>query len=590
MGVSLSLLLVERHRREREAQRATEGNLDRQAKYTAIAAELRAFYHERQAAFLSSPARRKAALCTRRAGKTSGICREFLARALERPGYRARYCNTVRDEAKGLAWRADTRQGIVDLIEELAASGHLVVAKDRRDLFDGADVKVDETTLTIDFANHSQITLFAADDATAMERARGRAPHLVVVDEAQKFPLLRRFVEEIIGPSLKDHEDGAIWLCGTPSENLVGLFHDVTANENDDARSKRESGWECHEWGVLDNPHFGATSEERWERAVGQELRERNIDPTNPPEWVVREWFATWHAGSARYVYSVHRWPAPVTFAPLRTSALLRPPCLDKMNPEGRDPSGVSGFVDRWYDHAASMRDLPRTLPGSDSLLTWLFGLGIDFGYSPDAFALKLWAWSPELPADLWSMWSWKRTLVLPDYQRDLVLWFFDSVPGLIHADADPGGLQAGHLEGWRELLGIPVDDAEKSSKRTWIEMLNNDGERGRIHLREGEVHLHEMRHLVWVPKGDKLVEADNRVLADKTIPGRDCCDGGLYSFRRFVSRSRAEYAPPPAPGTPDWYAAEEKRSREAALEQSRARLAEERRAAGDWEWDWDAR
>jgi hypothetical protein len=580
--VSLALLLLERHRRAQEAQ-ATAADAER---YAAIAAELRAWYHPKQAAFLRSPAKRRAALCTRRSGKTAGVCREFLARALEQPGHRSMYVNEVREEARRLFWRADTKQGVVDLLEALAAAGKLTIGAERRDFAKGADVKLDEQALVIDFRNGSQIRIFAADDARAMERARGAAPHLIDVDEAQKFGRLRQFVEEVVGPSLKDY-DGELLLTGTASEWVDGMFHDVTANESDDAVAAREPGWEVHEWSVADNPWFGATPEERWERAIGAELRERNVDLANPPAWVLREWFHRWAVTDARYVYSVHRWPAPVTFAPLRTTTLLRPPCLDKLNPEGRDPSGISGFIDRWYDHAASLRDLPRTLPGSDSLLTWLFGLGIDFGYNPDAFALKLWAWSPEMPADLWSMWSWKRTLVLPDYQRDLVVWFFDQVPGLIHADADPGGLQAGHLEGWREFLGIPVDDAEKSSKRTWIEMLNNDGERGRIHLREGEVHLHEMRHLVWVPKGDKLVEADNRTLADKSIPGRDACDAALYSFRRFVSRSRAEYTPPPTPGTPDWYAAEEKRSREAALEQTRARLAEERQAAGEWEYDW---
>ncbi len=462
---------------------------------------------------------------------------------------------------------------MVDLVEHLAKSGKLKIAAERPDLNKGADVKIDEQSLTLDFANGSQIRIFAADDQKSQERARGSAPHVVWVDEAQKYPNLDTFINEIVGPSLKDY-GGELWLSGTPSEWLDGALYSITKNEDEAAIAERASGWEVHEWSVLDNPWFGSTPEERWERAIGEEMREKNIDVSDPPPWVLREWFAKWTKTDARFVYSVHRWPSPLTFAPLRWTPVV-PAWMTRLDPSGKDPSGISGSVDKWYDHAAAVRDLPLCLPETDTRIEWFFGLGVDFGYNPDPFALVLWAFSPTVP-DLYEMVSWKRTLVLPDWQRDAVRWFFDNIPALVYADGDPGGLQGAHLEGWRELLGIPIDNADKSAKRTWQELINNDGERGRVHMRDSSVYLHEMRHLAWRQQGAKLVESDNRKLADGTIPGRDCCDAGLYSYRRYVSRRTEETAQPPKYGSPEWYALQERTMRDAAIQASARQLADE--------------
>ncbi len=531
-------------------------------RYAAIAEELRAWLHPKQRAFLMSKSKRRAALCTRRSGKTAGSCREFLARALTIPGWGGVYVNEIREEAKGLAWRSRTKQGIVDLIEVLAKEGKLKIAAERPDLARGADVKIDEATLTLDFRNGSQIRVFAADDQKSQDRARGGAPHVVLIDESQKYPFLATFVNEVIGPSLKDFR-GETWLSGTPSEDLTGLFYDVTKNDSEQSITEREKGWEVHEWSVLDNPWFGATAEERWERAIGEELREKNVDISNPPAWVLREWFAKWTKTDARFVYSVHRWPTPIEFAPIRTCPIV-PAWLKQCAPEGRDPSGISGYNDRWYDHQASILDLPQTMPRQRKKIEWLYALGADFGYNPHPFATTLWAFSPMVP-DVYEMFSWKRTLVLPDWQRDCLLWFWAEVKQLAYLVGDPGGQAGANMAGWRDLTGLPIEDAEKAGKATWIEMYNNDGERGRIHLRSGSPLLHEQRHLAWTMVGKTLKEHDDRKLTDGTTPGNDCSDSGLYPYRWLISRRLSTTEPPPVHGSPEWLAAEEAKMERAA-------------------------
>lgn len=568
--MTLAALLAERHRRATEAER---GAVDAE-RYRAIAADLRSWYHPRQAAFLSSKAKRRAALCTRRSGKTAGICREYLARAFELPGHRLMYVNEVRDEARRLFWRADTKQGVVDVLERLELEGKIKIGQDRRDFAKGADVKIDEQALTVDFRNGSQIRVFAADDERAQNRARGAAPHVVTVDEAQKYPRLREFAEEVVGPSLKEHKDppGELWLTGTPSEFFSGLFYSVTANDSDESRSKREQGWEVHEWSVTDNPRFGDTPEERWEQAIGEELREKGIDPSNPPEWVAREWKAVWSAESARFVYWVHRAKHVLTYAPMRYTPHV-PNFLKVLDPEGRDLSGVSGFVDRWYDHEASVKDLPLTYPGTNDRIAWQFALGADFGYDPHAFGVAIWAFCSELP-DLYEMWSWKRTRVIPDYQRDCLLSLAETVP-LSYMVGDPGGQAGSNMEGWRQLAGLQIEDAAKSSKATWQELFNSAIVQGYVHFREGSPMLHEMKHLTWKQVGQQLKEAQDRKLSDGTVPGSDVSDPGLYAARWIIVH-RPEAPKPPIPhGTPEWYAEEERKTREAAMQYSREAIAE---------------
>lgn len=78
-------------------------------------------------------------------------------------------------------------------------------------------------------------------------------------------------------------------------------------------------------------------------------------------------------------------------------------------------------------------------------------------------------------------------------------------------------------------------------------------------------------------------VDLDHEYFANGILVSN--CDAGLYSFRRYISRKTEEPSPPPKQGTPEWFAAEEKRMREGALQATRERIAEERGEYGDG-WD----
>jgi hypothetical protein len=528
--ISLAALLAERQRRDELGRVKTtdEGPSFLERCYQ-LAELLRAEYHPKQRAFCRSKAKRRWAKCTRRAGKSRGCLRESLARALERPNFRAIYCHATRAEARRIAWRSDTRDGWRNLIEQLG----LRVATTRKqfDKDSRTDVLINEGELTIDFRNGSQLAIFAFDRAEDSDKIRGGEKDLVWVDEAQLVPDLRYFVEDVCEGLLAKPrgEAGELWLTGTPSRTLSGLFFDVSKEPE---QGEREAGWEGHEFTVKDNPYFGSTEQERWESTGGEVLRKKGWDPKNPPPQFVREWGGKWTTGDALYVYAVHARP-PHLFAPAR---------VDRET--GR------------YDHATAMRDLPTFITnasGRQEVIEWYFGLGVDIGFRPDPFAWVLWAWSPQI-ADMYEMGSWKKTELIPDRMKDVLARIYEQVGDrLVGFRGDTGGAGASSMiAGWVEQWNLPIEAADKHEKGVWIELYNGEVYARRIHYRIGSVLLAEQRELQWreLKSGERKEHAKRRVkdpaTGEEYVPGNHCCDAGLYSYRDAVGR-RLTFPEPPA-------------------------------------------
>lgn len=495
-------------------------------------------HHPKQRRFWQSTAKRLAALCTRRAGKSDGGVHEWLAKAITIPGWRAVYINTTKDEARKIVWRNDLGTGWLDL---LGVYGEAITrARGTVYAIGGLIARVNLTTLTIDFSNGSQISLFGADDEGAVEKLLGQAKDEVWIDEAQKFPHLRKLIVKIASPLLKDKR-GRVRLTGTPNQDCAGYFYDVTPEP--DSGDAPMVGWEVHRWSVVDNPHFGrkllrdavwfvsategvdvagpfeleaeadrAAEKERWGRTAGEALSENGWDGTEPD--FLREWLGKWVKEDARYVYPVHGVPRHVlVFAPQRLTD----------NPI--DPKHA-----RWYDHELAVRDLPRN---GNRLYEWMFAIGADFGYAETPCALTMWAFTFDRP-DIFEMLSWKQHKVLPDDQRLYLELLWNVVPNIVALAGDPAGQKAADLEAWRTRFSLPIDDADKSAKNTWQTLMAGDIRKGNVHYRENSPLLHEHRHLIYLPTKPGKTRKDDefRRIADGTVPGNDCSDGGLYAYR----------------------------------------------------------
>jgi hypothetical protein len=488
---------------------------EQRRRVAALAGELRAFYYPKQRDFFTSPAKRRATRKTRRAGATAGGCREVIARCLEHAGYRATYVATTRGEARQRAWESDTKSGFLDILRRYGTP--MPVAGVEQLQLAGITVEVRAADLALEFSNGSRVNLFGADDARAINKQRGLAKHLYWIDEAQDFRFLAEMFKGVISPSLADF-NGECWLTGTPSRDLAGMFFEVTRDE------APLPGWEVHAFAQVDNPHFGATPEERWQRAA-ESARIENGWSEDDPDFQ-REYLGRWVRSDARWVYAANAVPLhQLTYAPPRLAG------------------------DGFPDLRAALRDLPG-YPARDYFLA----MGADLG-TRDDFALVIWAWSLRDPI-LYELASWKR----PGLDYDEMAQFLmaarnQAVISTVVADAGGGGKPAvmGWSKKWVDRYQIPIIEATKPNKEVAIATLNTDIRTGRIKLREGSPLLTEWLAHRWAPKRS----ATGRQVED---PGtaNHCADAALYAHRETFAHRYREAPCAPERGTAAWLQQEE--------------------------------
>lgn len=490
----------------------------RQARRLAVAQaeQFTAEWFPEQRAFYEDPAQLVAAICGRRAGKTRGGCRHFVKLARTIRGARLLYLNETRGEAERLAWFGTQNDGMASLVTRY-----------------GINAKLDASDLSIYFPDtDAWIWLRGAKDEREVRKALGGAYHEVWWDEAQKIPpKLESTIREVFMPALLDF-GGRFRTTGTPVRQMAGLFHDATRSDG-----KRNAQWSLHHWTLLNNPHFGATAEERWSRGIVglQRLYGGEDVVTIESPIMQREAFGRWVREDAAFVYAVHRVPHDrLLYAPHRARA--------------------DGFV-----------DVPRAL--ADLPWRWQdaqFALGCDIGWYPDPFALCLWAWHPHDPR-LYEVCSWKRNYMTADEQNAALNAIRQHVAvGMVVADG--GSPSKPTVQGWArewiERYNQPFVEAEKSNKHGSIDTYNNDIVRGLVQFRDGGPLFEEMSQLQW----SGVVSGSGRLVEDPTM-ANDVCDASLYAHRHsYQFRWRPEEKKPDA-GTVEYALREEREIEEDRLD-----------------------
>jgi hypothetical protein len=286
-------LLAEMIRRRRAQERAAKDD-------SARVARLRALAFGEQLAFIDDPSRKKAARCTRRAGKTAMAAIYLLCVALSSPDQTCLYLALTRASAKRLVWR---------WLKELVKRAGLNLPKRA----------FNESELTVNLPNGSVIYIGGAD-ATEEQREKllGGDFSLVIIDEAASFRTdLRALVYETLDASTVDR-DGTICLIGTPGD-FIGpkenrqLFFGVTHDAKTWPDEKPEGGWSLHTWTTFENPHMAA----KWAARVEKIRLER---PTflDSPEYA-RMYEGRWAIDITRLVYryrpernAIVRLPEPI--------------------------------------------------------------------------------------------------------------------------------------------------------------------------------------------------------------------------------------------------------------------------------------
>jgi hypothetical protein len=170
-----------------------------------------------QRAFVEDPSEKKAAVCSRRTGKTEGVAAWFLQAAYASPGSLSVYIALTRNNARLILW--NTLKGI---------DGRYRLGLWFREI-DGQ--------LMVQLPNKHRIWLAGCDNASEVDKFRGVRGESVggirraAIDKAQAFgPYLRTLVDDVLEPALLDQR-GELALCGTPGPIPAGLFYAATTGD-----------------------------------------------------------------------------------------------------------------------------------------------------------------------------------------------------------------------------------------------------------------------------------------------------------------------------------------------------------------------
>jgi len=219
-----------------------------------------------QVAFVNDDSKRVAALCTRRAGKTTALVYKAIRTCLRFPGALIPYIALSRDHARDLFWAP---------LKELNARY-------------GFGFTFNETQLAATAPNGCRIILLGASKTDDIERLRGPKYPLVMLDEAASFGThIETLIISIVGPALRDL-GGQMVMTGTPGSICAGFFYEVTSG------AKRN--WSVHNWSLLNNPHLPDDAKDL------ELIREEEGLSEEDPRYI-REYLGKWVQDNESLVY-----------------------------------------------------------------------------------------------------------------------------------------------------------------------------------------------------------------------------------------------------------------------------------------------
>lgn len=255
----------------------------KRAQYTTkLSDSLLSHSFEGQKTFIVDPAKRKAALCTRRSGKTWGTAIMLLDTALQFPASTCVFLSYTRVKAK------DTMSRPLEHFMRLA----------------NVNFTFNTTEGKYTLENQSRIILRGADKPDEIEKLRGEGYPLAVIDECghgNYADKLDYIVDEILEPCVAEY-DGSIVLIGTPSPFIETLFYNVTGP------TPTETGWSVHNWNWQHN-----TSSKKKGIRVCDEIK-KTIDARLARDKTYihsdgyrREWCAEWVMDPEKLCYRFSR-------------------------------------------------------------------------------------------------------------------------------------------------------------------------------------------------------------------------------------------------------------------------------------------
>ena len=387
--------------------------------------------------------------------------------------------------------------------------------------------------LTWRLPNGANGKLWGADREDLLRSFYGGKNRIPVIDEAAMWRIdLRFFFEQVLEPTVAD-KGGYVVLCGAPGPVMAGLFYEGTREERD----QRLPGFDVHEWGVPDNPYMVealALMEARW-AARDPHYREK--------PWYRRQWLGLWVAEADENVYAY-------------------------------DPIINTAPEDYGID------------PAEDQ-----FVLGMDTGFSA-GMAWVVMSYSPRRHPNVMVHESkWKPELDLEDI-ADIIQRYRDRYRRLVII-ADPNNAQLNNDLQTR--YKIPLIDAQKTSKREWIRIINTEFGWGRVLVMDPEganvdltMELNALKKgwlkgsgLEWDDDGNRIVVGPGEWTEDLSSSTNHCCDALLYGFRYCHGYMYRPVDVGPAPNTPAYFEEKERKLREEHIAKVNKAVQKDNKAKG---------
>lgn len=395
--------------------------------------------HEAQRRLLSDKSRWKAALCSRRAGKTTVALLGLAETATRHAGARVAYMGLTYPSAMNLAWKP---------LKELSRKYKL-------------GWKFNKVDRIIFLPNGSEIFIFAGDKSEDVDKIRGLAFHRFVIDECASYgPHFADLIRKVIQPALGDFQ-GDLWLIGTPGDVPAGYFYEATQ-----PKEKRKPGfkkWSLHHWTVLENPYFEEKSGVSAEEWIRQEMEENGYAEDDPI--FQQEYRGRWAPNTDKLVYAFREDRNLVDEVPfpLRSMTLVL----------GLDFGVVDGFARVVLAYHYS------------SPITYVIRAAVETGLAPSQGVERI----RELQEELFEAMHGRRAVDEAD---------LDSVFDYIVADTEGQGKAWTQELAIR--TGLFVEPAEKQAKRAFIDHINSDYRTGRlVYVRSETLPLQaEVIRLPW--------------------------------------------------------------------------------------------
>jgi len=400
--------------------------------------------------FFRDPSKKKAALCSRRAGKTEAVAAWLLDGAEDTPGGLSVYVALTRNNCRLILWA--TLQAI--------EKRHKI----------GLKFKEIDNQLMVVTKNGHAIWLAGCKDAGEVDKFRGLKIRRAAIDEGASYgPYLKTLVDDVLEPALLDL-DGELAMIGTPGVVPTGYFFEITTGAGTAPDSA--AMWSTHSWTCVQNPHIQLDKKVLVESARLLEIEAANDNGYVNPR--AREWLDE--------KLRVNKWKED-------HPTYLR----EWMGMWVRDDGALCYPIDPGLNY---YRTLPAAEPNE-----WTYAIGCDVGYEDDtSFVVGCYrAGHPEI----YIVHVEKRGHMIPSAVAAR-LEMLQRKYNALEIVMDTGGIGKGYAEECSQRYGLFITPAKKSQKRAFMEIVRGEILVGNIKFNPDSCYplLEEASRLVWNEDG----------------------------------------------------------------------------------------